>query len=93
MWRIDMALNRPGNDGVKFRELFSKHFYITTSGFFSDPALMCCIQEMGVDKILFSVDYPFVANEPGPEWMERLMLNMDDKAKILHGNAEKLLRM
>jgi predicted TIM-barrel fold metal-dependent hydrolase len=93
MWRIDMALNRPGGEGVKFKELFSKHFYITTSGFFSDPALLCSIQEMSADHILFAVDYPFVANEPGPKWMKNLMLNDIDKAKILHGNAEKLLRM
>jgi 2,3-dihydroxybenzoate decarboxylase len=93
MWRIDLALNRPGNDGVRFRDLFSSHFYITTSGFFSDPAVLCCIQEMGVDRILFAIDYPFVPNDPGPLWMERLMLNAEDKAKILHGNAEKLLRM
>ena len=93
MWRIDLALNRPGNDGVAFRDLFSSHFYITTSGFFSDPAMWCCIQEMGVDRILFAIDYPFVPNAPGPEWMERLMLNAEDKAKILHGNAERLLKM
>lgn len=93
LWRIDLALNRPGNDGVAFRDLFQAHFHITTSGFFSDPALLLCIQEMGVDRILFAVDYPFVPNEPGPKWIERLMLNTGDKAKILHGNAERLLRM
>ena len=93
LWRIDMALNRRGSAGVAFRDLFTSHFYVTTSGFFSDPALLCCIQEMGVDRILFAVDYPFVAQEPGPKWMERLMLNTDDKAKILHRNAEKLLRL
>jgi len=78
LWRIDLALNRPGNAGVAFRDLFCSHFYITTSGFFSDPALLCCIQEMGVDRILFAIDYPFVPNEPGPQWMERLMLNAED---------------
>ena len=61
--------------------------------FFSDPALLCCIQEMGADRILFAIDYPFVPNLPGPQWMERLMLNAADKAKILHGNAEGLLRL
>ena len=91
LWRIDMAVNRPGNEGVAFRDAFTSHFYITTSGFFSDPALLCCIQEMGADRTLFAIDYPFVPNEPGPAWMERLMLNSEDKAKILHGNAEKLL--
>jgi 2,3-dihydroxybenzoate decarboxylase len=93
MWRIDLALNRPGNDGIEFRNIFSKHFYITTSGFFSDPALMLCIQEMSADHILFAIDYPFVPNEPGPKWMERIMLNAEDKAKILHGNSERLLKM
>ena len=93
MWRIDLALNRPGNDGVAFRDIFTSHFYITTSGFFSDPALLCCIQEMGVDRILFAIDYPFVPNEPGPEWMKNLMLNTEDKAKILHGNAERILNL
>ena len=48
---------------------------------------------MGVDRLLFAIDYPFVENEPGPKWMEGLMLNADDKAKILHGNAERLLGM
>ncbi|NKB49693.1 MAG: amidohydrolase family protein [Alphaproteobacteria bacterium] len=91
LWRIDMAVNRPGNDGMAFRDAFCSHFHITTSGFFSDPALLCSIQEMGVDRTLFAIDYPFVPNEPGPQWMERLMLNAEDKAKILHGNAEKLL--
>jgi len=93
MWRIDLALNRPGNDGIAFRDIFTSHFYITTSGFFSDPALLCCIQEMGVDRILFAIDYPFVPNEPGPKWMEKLMLNREDKAKILHGNAERILNI
>jgi 2,3-dihydroxybenzoate decarboxylase len=51
------------------------------------------MQEMGTDRILFAIDYPFVPNEPGPQWMQRLMLNAEDKRKILHGNAERLLRL
>ncbi|MEJ2122548.1 MAG: amidohydrolase family protein [Alphaproteobacteria bacterium] len=93
MWRIDLALNRPGNQGVAFRDAFTAHFHVTTSGFFSDPALNLCIQEMSADRILFAVDYPFVPNEPGPKWMEGTMLNAVDKAKILHGNAERMLRI
>lgn len=91
MWRIDLALNRPGNNGIAFRDAFCAHFHVTTSGFFSDPALMLCIQELGADRILFAADYPFVPMAPGPEWMERVMLNTNDRAKILHGNAARLL--
>ena len=93
MWRIDSALARPGNKPLSFRDAFSEHFYITTSGNFSDPALLCSIQELGVDRILFSVDYPFVPNPPGVEWIESVHLNNEDKDKILNGNAKKLLRL
>ena len=48
---------------------------------------------LGVDRILFSVDYPFVMNPPGVEWMESIHLNNEDKDKILHGNAKQLLKL
>ena len=91
--RIDMALQRQGNRSTPFRDTFREHFWITTSGNFSTPALLCCVMEMGVDRILFSVDYPFVPNPPGPKWMETVPLSTEDKAKILNGNATRLLKL
>ena len=93
LWRIDHALSRPGNRRIAFREQFSRHFYITTSGNFSTPALLCSMMELGVDRILFSVDWPFVQNVPGTKWMSELQLSAEDKTKILSGNAKRLLRM
>ena len=93
LWRINNGLARPGQKPVAFRDIFSAHFSVTTSGFFSDPALLLCVQELGVDRILFSVDYPFEANAPGPAWLERVPLCDEDKAKIASGNAKRLLRM
>ena len=65
-----MALARQGNRATPFRDTFREHFWITTSGNFSTPALLCCVMEMGADRILFSVDYPFVPNPPGVKWMD-----------------------
>ena len=93
LWRIDHALSRPGNRQVSFRDQFSQHFYITTSGNFSTPALLCSMMELGVDRILFSVDWPFVQNIPGTQWMHDLQLSAEDKTKILSGNAKRLLKM
>jgi len=93
LWRIDSALSREGNRPLKFRELFCDHFWITTSGFFSNPALLCCVQEMGVDRIIFSIDYPFVPNKPGVDWIDTIPLCAEDKEKILHGNVERLLKL
>ena len=93
LWRINNGLARPGQKPVAFRDLFSAHFAVTTSGFFSDPALLNCVQELGVDRILFAVDYPFEANAPGPAWLARVPLCDEDKAKIASGNARRMLRM
>ncbi len=92
--RISEALSREGVRGTRwFRDAFCEHVWITTSGNFSTPALLCSMMEMGADRILFSVDWPFVANKPGVDWMNALTISNDDKEKILHGNAEKLLRL
>ena len=93
LWRIDESINRPGGSGVAFRDIFCKNFYITTSGFFSDTAILCCLQEMGVEHVLFSVDWPFVENIPGTDWMESISLSASDKELILNGNAKRILNL
>jgi predicted TIM-barrel fold metal-dependent hydrolase len=93
VWRVDHALSRPGHKAISFRDVFCNNFFITTSGNFSDPALLCCVMEMGVDRILFAVDYPFVMNPGATRWIESVPLADADKIKILSGNAKQLLRM
>ncbi len=93
LWRINMGLTRDGAGPTWFRDTFCEHFWITTSGFFSDPALLCCMMEMGIDRILFSIDYPFVDNQPGAKWLETLPLCAEDKEKLLNGNVKRLLKM
>jgi len=78
---------------LPFRDTFRSHFWVTTSGNFSTPALLCCVMELGADRILFSVDYPFVPNPPGVKWMADVPLGPEDRDKILSGNARRLLRL
>src|SRR3984957_15009953 len=60
MWRINYSLSRFSKQADYIRNIFREHFYVTTSGFFSDPALQCCVAELGIDHIMFSVDYPYM---------------------------------
>ena len=92
LWRISHGL-RASMSEKTFRDIFCEHFWITTSGFFSDPALLCCVMEMGIDRILFSVDYPFADNPPATKWTETLPLCAEDKEKLLNGNARRLLKL
>jgi 2,3-dihydroxybenzoate decarboxylase len=94
LWRIDQSLSRPGGSRrLSFRDVFSKHFYLTTSGNFSNPALLCCVQEMGIDRIMFAIDWPFVANPLGTEWIAEIPLCEEDKIKLLSGNTKRILKM
>lgn len=88
--RIDEALSRD-TPMKNFREVFCSHFYVTTSGFFSDPALRCCVDEMGIDRVLFSVDWPYASNTVASDWIQKVAFSDEDRKKIMHGNAERLL--
>jgi 2,3-dihydroxybenzoate decarboxylase len=90
--RIDEALSRD-TPMKNFRKVFTSHFYVTTSGFFSDPALQCCIQEIGIDRVMFSVDWPFASNKAGTDWLNGNYLNAVDREKIASVNAKRLLKI
>ena len=59
------------------------------------PAVLCAVQTVGVDRVLFGSDFPPV---PIPlkrsvDTVQELSIPEADKKKILGGNAEKLLRL
>lgn len=74
-------------------DYFHQHFYITSSGFFSQPPFLCALQVVGADRLLFSIDYPFSPNAPGRAFLNALPVSPDDMAKFTHGNAERLLKL
>lgn len=91
--RIDEALSRPENAPASFADVFRNNFYITTSGFFSDTALQCCLETMGPDHVLFAIDWPYVSNTEGVNWLRNSPLDTATKTAIFQGNAKRLLRI
>jgi predicted TIM-barrel fold metal-dependent hydrolase len=93
LWRIDQALKRPGAKPLDFRRVFSSNFHVTTSGNFSNPALLCTMMEIGIDRIMFAIDFPFVDNPDGMNWIPNMPICEEDKIKLLSGNARRLLKL
>ena len=93
--RIDAMLDPTRLGPVGFErtpsEYFRRNIWVTTSGLFSLPPVLCTIAVLGVDRVLFSVDYPFGSNAAGRAMLDALPLAPADKAKIAGGNAEHLL--
>jgi uncharacterized protein len=67
--------------------------WLTTSGIFTEPPFLAALQTFGIDRIMFSVDYPYAPNAKGRAFLDRLSLPPADMAKLTHGNADALLRL
>ncbi|MBS2547628.1 amidohydrolase [Catenulispora sp. NL8] len=74
-------------------EYFGANIAITTSGVFSHEALVAAIHAIGIDNVMFSIDYPFERTEAAVEFMRTAPLAPADKAKVAHENAERILRL
>ena len=48
---------------------------------------------LGLDNLMFSVDYPFQDNFAAMEFLDRCGLSADDKERFAHGTAEQLLKL
>jgi len=90
--RID-AMLRVDTMALTPSEYFARNVWVTTSGLFSIPPVMCAVQVLGVDRVLFSVDYPFGSNAAGRALLDTLPLSAADLAKIAGGNAARVLNL
>jgi predicted TIM-barrel fold metal-dependent hydrolase len=93
LWRTNDLLSERMKMPRAFADYYRRHFWLTTSGAFSDAALACSISEMGVEHIMFSVDWPFRRNVPGRKWLDAAPVSDHDRALIYGGNATKLLKL
>jgi predicted TIM-barrel fold metal-dependent hydrolase len=67
--------------------------WITTSGIFTEPPLLAAQLTLGMDRIMFSVDYPYAPNAKGRTFLDRIALAPADMAKLAWQNATTLLRL
>lgn len=70
-----------------------ENFHYTISGFNFLPAFLDLFMEVGVNRIMFSADYPYRSMVEARTFLEQLPVSPADKEQIAHGNAERLLRL
>lgn len=98
LWRIDHR-----NEWMKARhryaakkwvaDYFRENFVLTTSGNFSTSALNQAIAEIGVDRVLWSADYPFEDISDAAEWFDAIPFDEAERRKIGRTNAQKLFKL
>ena len=95
LWRIDSRaltlLQQP--PARKPSQVIREHLIVTTSGVCSDAALRCAIEEMGIDSVLFSTDYPYEDAPAAARWIDRAALTAQERERVCYKNAERVLRL
>jgi uncharacterized protein len=67
--------------------------WVTTSGIFNEPPLYAALMTFGIDRVMFSVDYPYSTHMMGRDFLNKIWLAPSDMAKLCHGNADALLKL
>ena len=67
--------------------------WVTSSGLFTKPPLAVALAVFGIDRMMFSIDYPIVDNMVGRKFFDTLTLPPADLEKFAHGNADRLLKL
>jgi gamma-resorcylate decarboxylase len=94
IWRIDNRVSRTLGAKPKAKlpigHYLRANFYITTSGNFRTQTLTEVMSEVGADRILYSVDYPFEDVAIAADWIDHCAITESDRAKIARSNAQRL---
>jgi 5-carboxyvanillate decarboxylase len=99
IWRITFmnsraqAIARAPKTKLTMAEYFRRNFVITTSGVEDHLALEYSIRKLGVDSVMWAIDYPYQPSKPAVEFMDSAPLSEADRAKLYHLNAERIFHI
>jgi predicted TIM-barrel fold metal-dependent hydrolase len=65
--------------------------HYTFSGFNFTPTFLDLLLHVGVERIMFSADYPYSSMAQARAFLDQLPVSPADRARIALGNAETLL--
>jgi 5-carboxyvanillate decarboxylase len=99
LWRLDymnkLAQNRGSAPKLKLTpsEYFKRNFVITTSGQESHLALDYSIKALGVENVLWAIDYPYQPTSPAVKFMDTAPVSDKEREMLYHGNAERIFHI
>ena len=65
----------------------------TFSGFNFTPTFPALLLEVGVDRVMFSADYPYQSTARARAFLDNISVNAAAKERIAYGNAERLFKL
>jgi 2,3-dihydroxybenzoate decarboxylase len=90
--RTEQRLSRVAGGPLRRRpsQVLRENFFLTTSGNFHTQSLIGSILQVGADRILFAVDYPFEESDEAASWFDAVPIGEANRRKIGRTNAVEL---
>lgn len=97
IWRLDY-MAAPGSraalrNKLKPSEYLQRNFAITTSGLEDPLALRFCIDKLGIDHVMWAIDYPYQPTAPAVAFLESAPLSDKEREQVAYRNAERTFRI
>jgi hypothetical protein len=70
-----------------------ENIFYTFSGFNFTATFLELLLQVGVERIMFSADYPYASMAQARAFLDQIPVSNADRERIAHGNAERLLRL
>jgi 2,3-dihydroxybenzoate decarboxylase len=70
-----------------------ENLYVTNSGVAWDPSVKFCQQVLGVDRVLYAMDYPYQFVPEEVTFNDNFTMSDADKKQFFQTNAEKLFKL
>jgi 5-carboxyvanillate decarboxylase len=99
IWRITFMNSRAQGIGrapktqLSMEEYFQRNFVITTSGVEDPLALDYSIRRLGIDNVLWAIDYPYQPMKPAVQFMDSAPVTEAQRHKLYHENAERIFHI
>ena len=99
IWRITFmntraqAVGRAPKTQLTMEEYFRRNFVFTTSGVEDPLALDYSIKRMGIDNVLWAIDYPYQPMKPAVDFLDGAPLSAAELHKLYHENAERIFHI
>jgi 2,3-dihydroxybenzoate decarboxylase len=95
--RLDEGYVMAAKSGRKLQKRLSEYLrsnlLVTTSGLYRPEALTCALSAMGEDRVLYSMDYPFVQPNVSIECFESTPMSSGVREKVSYLNAKRWLKL
>lgn len=86
---------RSGSDRLQkqLSEYFRQNIYVTTSGMPWAPAITFCQTVLGMDRVLYAMDYPYQFEVSEVAATDQVPISRADKRRLYQTNAERVFSL